>query len=173
MDGRFSMMEVTPSLAPEIVMTDPVSSTTQSFTDFARSIELGARPIVTFGPRAEELETYAETNMRARVIGTQVSLSEDTVELLVDYSEFETDNAPFEGRGYYGAKQLPTLSAREAGHYKPQEWLYVSASDAIDGWFVIADNASLALHIRFRASGTKLPYVSWLESLVVTAAARA
>lgn len=111
--------------------------------------------------------------MKARVIDATISPLfegiEGVVVLTLDYTEFTAHNARFESANYYDARQNPTLTARQAGYYKPQERLHFAASDAVANWLSVADAATMALHTRHQTSGSTLSYVSWLEAMVIAA----
>lgn len=56
--------------------------------DLRKLVASGVKPVVEFGARAEELESYASQGMRCRV--TSVGAAEhDCVRIHVDYAEFD------------------------------------------------------------------------------------
>jgi hypothetical protein len=130
----------------------------------------GAPLAIELGAGVLELEAYAEPKMRAHLVA--VDLQRDDIAVLkVDYSAFEDFNKVFEQANYYDGQGNPTLTAREAGQYEPQEDLYVMASDDLESQILtILPSVSLALIDEFKAS-EHTSYVRWLEEQL--AAARA
>lgn len=67
----------------------------------------------------EDLESYAEPGMRATLTGGK--MSHETLILDVNYAPFDEFNRAFEPKNYYDKSGAPTLTAREANPYKPQD----------------------------------------------------
>jgi hypothetical protein len=132
---------------------------------------LTAGPVVIeFGPKIEELETYAEPKMRAHLVS--VSMSEADIAILtVDYTAFEELNKTLELANYYDKHGNAVLTAREAGQYTPQEDLYVDWSD-LDGILSALPTATHGLFEEFKSSGQE-SYVNWLEEQLLAARAPA
>ena len=91
--------------------------------------------IVEFGPNIEDMETYAEAKMRARITKIEPMYTdspnvwEHVYKVHVDYSEFEEENAPFETSDYYDKDGRPRLTAREAGFYHVQDTIYMPSPE--------------------------------------------
>ena len=124
---------------------------------------LVAGPIaVEFGARVIELEAYVEPKMRAHLVSIDVP-PDDIAVLKVEYSAFDEFNRGVEQANYYDAQDNPTLTAREAGQYHPQEDLYVMAGEDLEPQFLsILPGPTLGLIEEFKASG-HASYVRWLE----------
>lgn len=86
--------------------------------------------VVEFTRGIEDWECYADQFMRARVTGYRYNPHNDTEpseiihELFFDFSEFEEHNLKYEQNNYWDKNGNATLTAREAGYYKPQESIY-------------------------------------------------
>jgi len=77
-----------------------------------------------------------------------------------DFGPFESHNVALEVRAYYDKHGLPTLTARESGHYK-----------AVDRyWFMVDDDMPFELigDLRaweaYRSEPREVSYVEWLEA---------
>jgi hypothetical protein len=137
-------------------------------------VQQGKRPVVRFTKAVLDAECYAEPGMMARVIGVSLQ-HDDVLKLDVDYGEFEAHNKALESANYYDKEGKPTWTARQAGYYKPIDWLYVDAGGSGPSFAEIMPDAASALYDRFRAeTGAKgdVPYVSWLEQAVLAAEAK-
>ncbi|BDC78279.1 hypothetical protein MRCP2_p0140 (plasmid) [Aquipseudomonas alcaligenes] len=135
-----------------------------------KDLLVGGPLAIELGAGVVELEAYAEPRMRAHLVAVELQ-RDDVAVLKVDYSAFEDFNKVFEQANYYDAQGNPTLTAREAGQYEPQEDLYVMASDDLESKILaILPSVSLALIDAFKGSG-HANYVRWLEEQL--AAARA
>jgi hypothetical protein len=134
---------------------------------------LAAGPLVIeFGPKVETLETYPDAKMRAHLVAVHLK-HDDVAVLSVDYSAFDEHNKALEQSNYYDKHGQPTLTAREAGQYKPQEDLYVTADDDLEeGILSLVPSSSLALYKEFQSSG-QASYVGWLEQQLLAARAPA
>lgn len=133
-----------------------------------KELLVGGPLAIELGAGVVELEAYAEPKMRAHLIA--VDLQRDDVAVLkVDYSAFDDFNKAFEQANYYDAQGNPTLTAREAGEYAPQEDLYVMASDDLQvQMLAILPSDSQALIEEFKGSG-HANYVRWLEEQLAAA----
>lgn len=86
--------------------------------------------VIEFTKKIEDWECYADQYMRARVIGYRYNAHNDTVpseqvhELFFDYSEFDEHNQKYEQNNYWDKNGNATLTAREAGYYKPQDSIW-------------------------------------------------
>ena len=128
----------------------------------------GLKPVVTFKKPVEDQEGYMECGMRGRLVGVrEVDRSGDTICFQLDLREFDDFNKTFERSNYYDKGGQPTLTAREAGFYKPDETVYVASVDEID-CFEVEASEGLALYGRYTAEASGKTYVQWLEALVVS-----
>lgn len=134
--------------------------------DFAREVIAGYRPTIQFKAGVEELESYPEANMRARVLSAEIQ-RDNVVLLQVSYAEYEDYNAQFESANYYDSNMVPRLTARQRNFYKVVEDIYLHAPDGIEEFFsVVEDNG---LFKEYREEVEKIPasrrqsYISWLE----------
>ncbi len=136
--------------------------------DLVELVRNGVRPVVVFSKSIEDAETYPEPGMRARVTGVlSVDADEDLLKIAVDYGEFDSFNRPFESANYYDKQGNPTLTAREAGYYKPNDTLYLSLSEEI-GCFRVVEDARTALYQTYLDGGGSGTYLEWLENQVLS-----
>ena len=141
-----------------------------TINDFANLVLEGIHPVIEFKKGIEDLETYAEPGMRARVTGA-VFESDQSVKLWIDYSEFDTFNQALEQANYYDKKGNPTLTARQAGFYTPLSTYHFEQQDNADSYFCVVEDASLKLYERYKQfakvpredGGRAWSYVQWLE----------
>jgi hypothetical protein len=131
--------------------------------------------VVTFSHKIEDMESYAEGGMRARIVSIEAKntgspdLHDHIYKIMFDFGEFDKFNRRFESSNYYDKNGSPTLNAREAGYYKEQEAIYFGSPGIwpFEDYFVLADAAQTELLERFKASG-ETDYVTWLESQVLS-----
>lgn len=141
----------------------PASRLIRTYDDVVNAIRDSQHPVLRFGDRIVELERFAEPGMRARVLDVVVDRESDAmVKLLVDYDEFAEANARFERNDFY-LNGGPFGKAREVGVYEPREWLTFYCATQLDEYARVEHDASLAIYFAFRASGSTLPYIRWLE----------
>lgn len=133
-------------------------------SDFANLVASGARPVVEFVPGIDSKEEFAEKGMRARAVGVR---DEDTevVRIMFDYAEFEGLNLPLQSSNYYDKKGNPTLTAVEAGFYKPQDHMYIDRDESLEKLFVMVTDGQSALFAQYReaTADVQMSYVAWLE----------
>jgi len=137
--------------------------------DLQQLLAAGAPIAVEFGPRIEDAEAYPEPGMRA--MAKRYSQNEpDVCRVMFDFAPFDDHNKAFEKANYYDHFGEPTLTAREAGQYKPEDDVYLTPTDEMSPWFSVLPTASLALfteYLKAKESGAALPYVGWLEAQVL------
>lgn len=132
--------------------------------EFVKPAEGRARTYLS----VDDLEGYAEAGMRATLRPDHLQASEDMAVFQVDYAPFDEYNQAFESANYYDKQQKPCLTARQAGFYKPQETLYLTASQPIGTILnVIEDGPTLALYEAWKAQNGGDTYVAFLEKRVL------
>lgn len=106
-----------------------------------------------------DIDFYAEPGMRARIVRAE-ALAAELLRVTFDFSEFEAHNRSYESADWYGRDGKLT-TAREAGYYAPIDTACLPARIKDE----IAPLSSVAAETmkRWQASGTKLPYIAWLE----------
>ena len=130
---------------------------------------------IRFTDKIEEMESYPEGGMRARIVSikskdTDISDLSDHLYLIeFDYSEYDDFNRLFESANYYGRDQVPNKTAREADHYKKLETIYFGSPQLypFEDYFQLASQRHEKLHEQF-AKSSEDDYVSWLEQQVET-----
>lgn len=143
--------------------------------DLVAQLSKGQKPVICFAKGIEDLEIYAEPGMRARVTGGRVRRNQIAT-LDVDYSEFEDFNKPLENADWWfsdhKAREMgrPHGTARETGHYKPQDSIDVMANDDVSQYATVVETPALALFLEFTAAGES-SYVGWLEQQVLASRA--
>jgi hypothetical protein len=150
--------------------TLPASAT---LLDLLELIQQGVRPAVTFtspvkgaNTSIEDLESYAEPGMRARILGASVN-RDDVLRLHVDFDEFDAHNASLESSNYYDKEGQARLTARQAGFYKPQDDLYFTPSDPCAWFMALVDEPALQIMDRWQRDGQGLRYTAFLEQEVL------
>lgn len=131
--------------------------------DLADAVRQGLRPVVTFGKGIEDKEGYPEAGMRARVVAASDAGNDGMLKVVFEFESFADHNRPLESRNYYDKAGKPTLTAREAGFYTPEEHLYFDADEELSGTLTVTDEGSVLLFEAFKAEGSTLSYVEWLE----------
>lgn len=123
----------------------------------------GIRPVVEFNKGIEDLESYADTGMRARLI--EASPKHGDMNLRFDFSEFDSYNQRFEKSNYYDKQGQPTLTARQAGFYNPVHSFLFELKEDSEPYFEVVESESLKLYDRYKASNETFSYVQWLEEI--------
>lgn len=82
---------------------------------------------IRFTKAIDDWEMYAEEGMYAIVTKWYFddSHEEPVHRVWVDFSDFETENHRRQNANYYDNKGKPTLTAVEAGYYKPIDDIYI------------------------------------------------
>lgn len=145
----------------------------QTIRDLLEALQNGKRPVVTFKDGISEKESYAEAGMRARIVGLSAPDRDGVLKLFFDFAEFDVHNTAFESANYYDKNQKPVLTARQAGFYKPQDHMYFDLDEQLSELMVLEDPAATALFDAYKAEGSTLSYVAWLEHKVLAAMTRA
>lgn len=143
--------------------------------DLEQLLTAGTPVAVEFGPRIEDAESYPEPGMRALAKRYSTN-AHDVCRVFFDFSAFDAHNKALEKANYYDKAGAPTLTAREAGQYQPEDDVYFTPDDEMAPWFTLLPNASLALvtqHLKAKEAGSPLSYVAWLEEQVLALQAAA
>jgi hypothetical protein len=139
----------------------------KTIADLIEHFEQGNRPAVEFKKDILECECYAEPLMRARLVGVRDD-GDDVVILSFEFSEFDAHNLEFEVKSWFDEAGKPTLTAREAGQYKPVDDLYLMTTDLTERWLSLLPADSLTLYQSFKESGGT-SYRAWLEAELTAA----
>jgi hypothetical protein len=142
----------------------------KTIADLAKLVVNGAKPVVQFSDPIGDKESYADEGMRARAVGIDTADSQ-VIKVTFDFSEFDAFNLPFEKAHYFDKAGNPTLTARKAGFYRPQDNLYFDPAEVIEGVVTLVADERSALFTGYLATGTTETYISWLETKVLNAAA--
>ena len=91
-------------------------------------IQSGVQPVVTFGPRIEDLETSIDANMRGRLL-TVTREGDGVFRVTVDLNPFEAYNDRYAKSNYWDGQGNATLTAKQAGYYPKDgiETIYLDA----------------------------------------------
>ena len=117
------------------------------------------------------IERYADeydAGMRATVTG--IAPDGDHYQIQFTFAKFEDYNRPFEKPTYFDTHGKPTLTVREAGYYRTENYLYVE-----DNWrdcILLLDDTSNKLFDLYTIDQKVRPdltYIAWLEIIVVAA----
>lgn len=140
-------------------------STVQKLFDLVKN---GKKPIVTFKKGIEDKDAYAESGMRARAVRVETSKIDDSVHnIFFAFEEFTDHNMPLESSNYYDKSGSPTLNARQAGFYFPEESMYFCLYEKLEGLMDIESDDAVALFDAYMAEKSGLTYLQWLEAKVL------
>lgn len=115
----------------------------------------------------EQVEGYVEYGMRATVLEVVPESGEDGVYIIkLSFKLFDDYNKAFEASNYYDNKHVPCLTARQAGLYKEEIFLYVMEYDDISKYFRVLDSEYTKLMDQYIAEKSDLSYTMWLEKKV-------
>lgn len=146
-----------------------MSTMKQLLTAFNNAKTKNEFPVVRFTPHVEELETYFDRGMKARV----VSISEDDCfpeeeggimyKVVFDFSEFDEFNSGLEQANYYDSLGNPVLTATQAG-WKPKdgrESIYLMEyGDEENNYFDIDDGSVVSVAFDKEAANAALKAIS-------------
>jgi hypothetical protein len=141
----------------------------KTIADLLKLLENGAKPVVEFGANIAEQEVYAEKGMRARALHF-LDDGDDVVRVTFDYGEFEAHNLPLEPTHYFDTAGNPTLTARQAGFYRPQDAVYFDRNQSLENMLALVSGDRVALYAQYIQSASQESYISWLESKVLAGA---
>jgi hypothetical protein len=111
---------------------------------------------------------YPETGMRLEVTGGRID-EPDVARIEVDYALFDEFNKAFESSDYRDKNGDGVLTARQAGWYKVQEFLYVDPEEEIDSYFtILADERKSLVEAYAALPEPKSTYVAWLEQRLLS-----
>lgn len=122
------------------------------------------KPVVEFKKGIEEIESFIESGMRARLI--EASPKHGEMDLKFDFSEFDSFNQRFENANYYDEQGKPTMTARQAGFYTPVKSFLFELKEDSGHCFEVVEAESLKLYDHYKASNETVSYVQWLETIV-------
>lgn len=141
----------------------------KTILELTELIKTGKTVDVHFLEAIEDKECYPEENMRARILKATRG-PDGLVKVLFDFEPFRDYNIPLEKPTYYdkSGSGEPCLTATQAGYYKPQDEIFFEEGELIADSMVLSTQEASALFARYQASGTKVPYVCWLEDQLST-----
>lgn len=134
---------------------------TQELMDLVRK---GIFPVIQFYEEMEDQETAFDENMRGRLISF-MEKEDGLIEFKFEIKEFEEYNIPFMKPAYYDKQGNPTLKVIETNFY-PQngiEEAYFYPQDEFPG-SIVEENK---LMVKYKASGSKDSYQTWLEKIIM------
>lgn len=137
--------------------------------DVLKQLQEGQRPVVELREGILDKESYGEPNMRARIISASGPDRDGVTRVMFDFGEFDEHNRAVESANYYDKSGEPTLTAREAGFYKPVDHMYFDADEDIERHMTFISSDQQAIFQRFKESGASSSYVAWLEAQVLAA----
>lgn len=137
--------------------------------EFLRMIHDGIRPVVEFRPGIDEQESCIDPGMRGRAVSAALD-KDGLIVVQFDLEPFVEFNKPLARRDYYGPDGKASLTAWEAGYYRPIEEIWMDRDTNADAFFKIVSAGSLALHEEYKRSaepGTS--FLEWLEAELLAA----
>lgn len=142
----------------------------KALKDLQSAIHAGQRPIVTFKKGIEDKEAYPEAGMRGRILGVTPQSCGEVFAIEFDFSEFDAHNLPLESSNYFDKSGSPTLTARQAGYYSPQERIYFDLDEDLSLMLEVAPSSVSPLleeYVSLNDGDRPASYVQWLEALVI------
>jgi len=136
-------------------------------SDLLKQLQAGQKPVVELREGILDKESYGEPNMRARIISASGPDRDGVTRVMFDFGEFDEHNRAVESFNYYDKSGQPTLTAREAGFYKPVDHMYFDADEELERHLTLVGADQQALFQRFKESGASSSYVVWLEAQVL------
>lgn len=131
-------------------------------------VKAGFKPQITFTAACEELEGYADAGMKAIVISVAERTNDEVLKITVDYAPFDAHNLSLELPNYYDKDNQPTLTARQANLYKPQEDFYLDLTGKGAEMFTIDGEDRRELYQQYvTQTAGKIQYITWLEDQVL------
>lgn len=98
--------------------------------------------------RGDEAGDYAEPGMKAQMLS--IEIVEDSLDPAVqvwkvrlDYSVFDGHNKKLESADYFDSNRVPCLTAREAGMYRPIDWLYINSESMGDFFRILPEKTEV------------------------------
>lgn len=140
----------------------------QQLRDILRT---GAKFPITCKIGVEEIECSLDEGMKGNIISVRKERdSADVVVLKIDMTDFVEYNDPLMKKNFYNNDGVPCLNAKQADWYPKDniETVYIDVEDFakwFDRYFDHIDNN--ALFQEWRDTGMKIPYVNFLENIVI------
>ncbi len=134
--------------------------------EFAELVWGGVFPVVFFKEDILNQEGYLEPGMRGRLTGVRND-GKDVLIFTLDLSEFEDHNRALESASFFDKNMQPTLTAREAGHYKVKMDLYVDTD--LEACMEVEEPHRLQIFQMYQEAKPGIPYTMWLEDQVAHA----
>lgn len=139
-----------------------------TFTALVVALEQGQRSNVYCKKLIEDLENYAETNMRLTLVSARGGDVNDVVKLQVSYEKYDEFNKSFESKNYFDRGGQAVLNAREAGYYKVNDVMYLMGESNPNDYFVVLEDRTAKLHDAYQKDKRdNESYVEYLERLVL------
>lgn len=140
----------------------------KTIKELVQALAQGSKPVVTFAAGIGDKESYAEAGMRARIVRASGPDRDGVLKIWFDFEEFAGHNKGFESANYYDKAGKPTLTAREAGFYKPTEEIYFDSSEELVSLMSL-EQGGVELFEEYKAQGCEGTYVQWLERKLLEA----
>lgn len=124
---------------------------------------------IEFKPAILEYVEEFDPSMRATVTSI-VHDGDDGYKICFTFAKFEDYNRSFEVAAFFDAEGKPTLTAREAGSYNVEDYLYIEANWR--DYIIVLDAGSaklLALFMTDKEAQPDITYTAWLEAMVLAA----
>lgn len=140
------------------------------FINLRDKVKQGYHPVVRFKKRIENMETYFEADMMARVINIFNEM-EDHFGIVFTVEAHDDYNKDFETANYYDNTGNACLTAREADMHPNRnhmnEDVYFMNDDRVEDWFEIVSDDGTELFSQYESMPRAgMSYVQWLETRV-------
>jgi len=133
-------------------------------------VKQGYHPVVRFKRRIEDMETYFEKDMMARIVNISAE-REDHFGIVFSVENFNDHNVVLETANYYDKYGDDCLTASEANMHPRRnhmcEDVYFMNIDVVEKWFEIVSDDGTELFGQYESLPRNgMSYVQWLEARV-------
>lgn len=125
-------------------------------------IEFGHLDVKCLKP-IDDMECTPEEGFLGSLTGAIAGRDKDLITLTIDLSGFEELNKGVAKADYFDENQNPTKTVFETNFYHKVDSIYFDVSEKVSKYFELVSEKSTKLIEQWRASGSSLRYINWLE----------
>jgi hypothetical protein len=140
------------------------------FINLRDKVEQGYHPVVRFKKTIEDMDTYFEKEMMAKIVNISHDCG-DHFSIVFSVKNFNDHNAILETANYYDTHGDGCLTATEANMHPRRnhmcEDVYFMNNDRVEEWFEIVSDDGTELFGQYESMPRcGMSYVQWLEARV-------
>lgn len=133
-------------------------------------VKAGYHPVVRFTKRIEDMETYFEENMMARIVNISHDY-DDHFSIVFNVDGYNDHNVVLESANYYNTTGDACLTAAEADMHPRRnhmcEDVCFGYDDRVEDWFELVSDDGTELFGQYESLPRNgMSYVQWLEARV-------